>query len=237
MPIYIIRHAQSTNNTLSNQRDRVHDASLTPLGKKQANILAKHLAHGLELSPMISDLENNNQRSYGITRLYCSPMWRSLQTAEPVGKELNLSPEIWTDLHEQGGVYLDHGVVGGLVGYPGKSRREILAEFPSYILPSEITDAGWWNKGHEEITLYYERALRVASELKKQSVSNDRIVLISHSEFMDILIKTLLGQMSSGNIYYASLNTSISRIDIDHNGHISIRYLNRIEHLPSNMIT
>jgi len=142
MELYIVRHAQSINNALANHWDRVCDPPLTELGRRQAEILAHHLATGKSPIPWEAD-----RRGYGITRLYCSPMWRALQTAQPVGQALGLAPEVWIDIHEHGGIYLDHGEAGGTVGYSGKTRSEILAEFPNYTLPEAISERGWWHQG------------------------------------------------------------------------------------------
>ena len=49
MDLYIIRHAQSTNNALPAEvelRDRVCDPLLSDLGYRQAAFLAEHLATG-----------------------------------------------------------------------------------------------------------------------------------------------------------------------------------------------
>ena len=46
MQLYIIRHAQSVNNALDDQRYRVSDPLLTEVGHRQAAMLAEHLAHG-----------------------------------------------------------------------------------------------------------------------------------------------------------------------------------------------
>ena len=58
--------------------------------------------------------------------------------------ELDLAPEIWVDIHENGGIYLDHGDERGKVGYPGQTRAEIAARFPTIIAPKEVGENGWW---------------------------------------------------------------------------------------------
>ena len=140
MELYIIRHAQSTNNALADLRDRVRDPALTELGQRQAEIVAEHLASGTNLELSVGTTEEDTsvrqRHGYGLTRLYCSAMYRALQTAQPIGEALDLAPEVWIDIHEHGGIFLDHGEADGLVGYPGQTRSEILAEFPNYVLPN-----------------------------------------------------------------------------------------------------
>ena len=52
MELYIIRHAQSSNNALADERERVCDPHLTELGRQQAELLAAHLAAGPDLHPI-----------------------------------------------------------------------------------------------------------------------------------------------------------------------------------------
>ena len=77
-------------------------------------------------------------------------MKRTLLTAQPISRALDLRPEIWLDIHEHGGIYLDHGEPMGKVGYPGITRPEVLAQFPGYPAPEALTDQGWWCDGFEE---------------------------------------------------------------------------------------
>ena len=150
MELYLIRHGQSTNNALADERERVCDPPLTELGWRQSERLAEHLADG--------------RRGYGITRLYTSPMWRALQTAKLVGQALGLPVEVWIELHESGGVYLDHGEVGGIVAFPGKTRFEVVAGVPGLVLPERVTEEGWWRgEGREDWPACQGRAIRVES--------------------------------------------------------------------------
>ena len=158
MDLYIIRHAQSTNNALPAEvelRERVCDPLLTELGYRQADHLAEHLATGRDgwSEAASADPEAGGRPSaapYGITHLVCSPMKRTLLTAQPVSQALGLRPEIWLDIHEHGGIYLDHGEPAGKVGYPGITRPEVLAQFHGYRAPEGLTDRGWWRDGFEE---------------------------------------------------------------------------------------
>jgi len=230
MELFIIRHAQSTNNALADQQNRVCDPPLTELGHRQAQILARHLSTARELEPIAMTSNNPDQRGYGITRLYCSPMWRALQTAYPIGQALRLAPEIWIDLHEKGGIFLDHGEAGK-VGYPGKARQEILAEFPDCVLSEEIDDHGWWNRDHEDWPACHGRAIKVADELRKRATDGGRVAIVSHGGFVDALLKALFNQLPSRHLFYYHHNTAISRIDFRSDGRLDFRYLNRVDHI------
>jgi broad specificity phosphatase PhoE len=235
MQLYIIRHGQSTNNALTDDRERVCDAPLTGLGRRQAKRVTQHLAAETRLVPWEAD--SSNPRGYNITRLYCSPMWRALQTAQPIGQALSLAPRVWIDLHEYGGIYLDHGEAGGIVGYPGKTRSEILAQFPNYVLPEGITEQGWWHQEHEDRSACQARAIRVAQELQKWADCDERIALVTHGSFMADLLKALLNGLPNRRVHYHHYNTAISRIDFRSGGHIHVRYLNRVDHIPRELIS
>jgi broad specificity phosphatase PhoE len=224
MELYLIRHGQSTNNTLADQQVRVCDPPLTELGRQQAERLAEHLADG--------------KRGYGITRLYVSPMWRALQTAQAVGRALGLPVEVWIEVHESGGVYLDHGEEGGIVAYPGKTRAEMLAEFPDYVLPESITEQGWWRgEGREDWSACQGRAIQVAGQLRVWAAEDERIAIISHGGFANALLKALFNQLPSRHLWYAHNNTGITRIDFSADGRLGVQFLNRMEHLPPELIS
>ena len=234
MELFIIRHAQSTNNALSDPRNRVCDPSLTELGHRQAEIVAQHLANGTHSTPWE---ENSRARGYGITRLYCSPMWRALLTTQYVGQALGLTPEVWIDIHERGGIYLDHGAEG-VIGYPGKTRAEILTEFPNYVLPESITDQGWWHQpGQENRSAFYERVVRVAEKLRTWAASDEQIAMVSHGAFVDSLLKALLNQPLNYDVYYHHLSTAISWVGFRNDGHLDVEYLNWVNHLPPELVS
>ncbi|MBI3943860.1 MAG: histidine phosphatase family protein [Chloroflexi bacterium] len=237
MQLFIVRHAQSANNSLIDARHRVHDPDLTALGRRQAEIVARHLAHGRSLEPYNPLTGATGTQGYRLTHLYCSPMWRSLLTARAISQATGLVPEVWIDIHEHGGMYLDHGAEQGLVGYPGKTRQEILAEFPGYVLPAAITERGWWTQGFEERDAGWERAGRVAEILRGRAAHDEQIALVSHGDFIDDLLKALLRQPPGRHHYYYHFNTALSRLDFHADGHLEVIYMNRVEHLPSELIS
>ncbi|MBN1218860.1 MAG: histidine phosphatase family protein [Anaerolineae bacterium] len=244
MELYLIRHGQSTNNTLANMRDRVCDPHLTELGHRQAQIVAQHLTNGLtpELTKYgsVEDTQTNQRRGFGLTKLYCSPMRRALQTTRPISKNLGITPEVWIDLHEKGGIYLDHHEQEGVrIGYPGMTRAEILAEFSGFELPDEISEQGWWNKGYEDWPACQGRAIKVAGQLRERANhdGHERVALVSHGGFIDALLKALFDQLPSRHLWYHHYNTAITRVEFREDGHLGLRYLNRIDHLPPELVS
>ncbi len=232
MQLYIIRHAQSTNNALPDERYRVCDPPLTPLGWRQAEILAQHLATQADLEPRRA----GQAPGYPIQRLYCSAMLRALQTARPIAAALGLTPVVWTDIHECGGVYLDEPN-GGRTGQPGLGRSAILADFPGYEVPATLADAGWYSGGFEEAEARLVRAQRVADDLYRQRESDEVIALISHGDFIKTLLRVLFQQppdIASASYHY---NTAVSRLDLRADGYLDVHYLNRVEHLPPSLVS
>lgn len=244
MEIYLVRHGQSTNNALIDQTNRVMDPPLTDLGVRQAQAVAEHLARGsnpeLSVGATEEDTHLHYRSGYDITHLYCSAMWRSLQTAEPIARETGLPVEVWVDIHERGGIYLDRFDGEGPKGYPGKTRTEILERFPDYQLPEDVTAEGWWNKPVEDSASADGRAIRVARTLLEIARENDvreRVALVTHAGFASALVKALLRRLPEPMIYFHHYNTAISRIDVSPAGDVVVRYTNRVHHLPSEMLS
>ena len=217
------------------------DPPITDLGRRQAEILAQHLATG-DTQDLVPGAAPDSARAvarkgYGITSLYCSPMLRSLQTTQPIKEALGLIPRVWVDIHERGGMFLEHGEGGGSVGYPGMTRSEILAKYPDYQLPPGVTEDGWWNRDRENPSTASGRAIKVAGELFAMSETEDRVAIISHSAFINILFKALLDQLPGNHIYYRHNNTGISRVSIKKGRATEVVSLNRLDHLPSNLVS
>jgi broad specificity phosphatase PhoE len=242
MELYIIRHAQSTNNALPDERERVCDPHLTALGRRQAELLAAHLATGRDRHPQPTRAWNippslNGHGGYGIQRLYTSAMRRALQTAWPIGLALGVQPEVWLDIHEQGGIWLDHGPEVGIRSYGGITRTELAAEFPGIVTSDEITDAGWWRGGYEELAAAEARARRIAETLRSWGPRDEKIAIITHGAFATFLLRALLGEPAAQPVFYHLDNASISLVRFRRDNELSVRYLNRLDHLPAELIT
>lgn len=225
MRVYLIRHAQSENNVLTEEtiHNRKVDPDLTPLGYEQRDFLAHFLATASE----------NREPEFGITHLYCSAMLRTLLTTQPVAEALNLQPEVWVDLHEKGGMFLREG--GMVNGFNGMPRETIAKKFPDYHLPESVTSNGWYNSdmGMEPETHSFYRAIKVAAALRERSAdSNEVLALVSHAGFLDILLKAIFDQLPSRphTMRYYHYNTSITRIDY-HGRRPVLHYMNRVDHL------
>lgn len=221
MRLYLIRHGQSENNILTEEtfNQRKVDPDLTELGQEQAELLAHYLA--------------TSGDGFGITHLYCSAMHRALQTAHPISVMLGIQPQVWLELHEKGGLFLNEE--GEIRGYPGMTRALILQTFPDYTLPDDISDVGWYKpeQGMEPETYSQFRALKVLDDLRERADSKDVIALVSHAGFLDVLLKAIFDQLPSEKhaMRYHHQNTAITRIEFIGKRPV-LHYLNRVEHLP-----
>ena len=108
MDVFIIRHGQSYNNALADMSERVAAPPLTQKGVRQADRVAAHLAGGGHLL----ESERGNGKPL-LDELHCSAMARALETARPIGEAMRLKTQVWVDIHEVGGLFLDHGPGGG----------------------------------------------------------------------------------------------------------------------------
>ena len=115
-----------------------------------------------------------------------------------------------------------------------------MKEFPNYILPEGITEEGWWNRGLEDNATFIARAIKVAEVLEERAKVGDdeRIALVTHAGFSAFLMKALFHQLLEPDIFwYHHYNTAFARIDLASGEPLHLRYLNRADHLPPEMVT
>lgn len=248
MDLLIVRHGQSTNNVIGDTTPdydtrREADPPLTDLGQQQAEAVAGYLADGPNLEAW-SELPQSERREvprgFGLTHLYASPMLRALQTAQPIARAFNLPVEVWIELHEHGGMFIEYPDERGVIGHVGRRRSEIQQDFPDYVLPDALTEDGWWNPANkrEDITGAYARAIRVAAALRRRANTQERIALITHGTFAECLIKALLNMLPSPDVRTYLYNTSISHVHFYPNyNRMTLRYLNRVAHLSPEMVS
>lgn len=245
MILYLIRHAQSENNVLDDRRSgqtgpdtehhlRKPDPGLTERGFAQADHLAKYLANCPDKTDIRDGLKD--VACHRIGKLFCSPMKRAIQTAHAVAKATQLKPELWIDVHEEGGIWRDDPIEGNRVGSEGMTRQEMTSQFPNLKLIPEITDRGWWNRPFETREQMEQRAESVADHIDQLSKnSNEIITIVSHGTFIIFLIRQLTTHNGHSIASYSHQNTGITRLDFSPDG-LRVRFANKLEHLPSNLI-
>ena len=134
-------------------------------------------------------------------------------------------------------MYLDHGGAEGRVGYPGRTRSEISAEFPSFHVPPGITENGWWNQGYEDPPATAGRAIRASQQLRGMAGNEERVAIITHGGIMDALLKALLDRLPGEHIRYHHHNTAISRLSLRLGAPIRVLFLNQVDHLAPELVS
>jgi 2,3-bisphosphoglycerate-dependent phosphoglycerate mutase len=261
MQLYYIRHGQSCNNALyrltSSYSGRSEDPDLTELGIQQAKKLAEFIHDGKEAGyPGNPEPE---AAGLGLTHLYTSLMVRAISTAQQIAQKTGLPLTAWRDLHEGGGIYQFHPETGEPVGLPGKPRWYFQERFPELALPDDLDETGWWNRPYEDRRERQARARRVLSELlQRHGGCKHRVALVSHGGFYNHFLSALLNLQDGGaqpspeavqaeidenmilgtdaTIWFSLSNAAITRIDFEP-GDVRIRYQNRVDHLPAELIS
>jgi 2,3-bisphosphoglycerate-dependent phosphoglycerate mutase len=244
--LYLIRHAQSANNAIWNGDDhgegRMPDPEITETGHQQAVKLGEFLAHP-EAEPRQHPFKPGNTASFNLSHVYCSLMTRSILTAEYITNACGLELNAHADLFEKEGIY-DVAEDGQLRGLPGQDRSYFENRFPQLKLPENLNDDGWWSRPAEDLSSFLGRMKSVVEQFRQQHAdSDDCIAMVAHGDFIDQFINELMGVDRHDSNYrndwvanWTFHNTSISRFDFL-NGSSSAVYLNRIDHLPADLIT
>lgn len=211
--LYLVRHAQSANNAKP-EHERVEDPGLTEIGYRQADHLAR----------AITQLE--------LDRVITSPFRRTLETTAAIAKVNSIDPEIWVDLHEQGGCYAGHNDAT-VVGRPGMTRSEIARHFPRYQLPPDIDEQGWWrSRPYESFDNAIARAQRLLNRAQTELPGNvQRIAFIMHADF-----KMLIMAQIDHRALDVPYNASITHLRVDPTQVRLVSY-NQVAHLPESLRT
>lgn len=256
MLLYVIRHAQSANNDLYTRTGgsigRTADPPLTEVGHRQAQLLAAFLsaspseADRRDAAPLIGHYyARHDRRGFGLTHLYCSLMTRAIQTAGYVAEATGLPLTALAEIHERGGLHEIDAMTGQDVGVPGPNRPHFQTEFPRLILPDELGEVGWWNRPLETVDEAIPRARAVWTRLLAQHRGMaDRVAVFTHAGFFQSLMTALFTtdntltapHLNTTVMGFGMSNTAVSRFEIDEQT-IVLRYLNRIDFLPDELIT
>lgn len=223
MELYLIRHGQSANN--EGILPRVPDPPLTDLGVEQARWAGESL------------------KDEGITRLYCSPMLRTLQTAQMIVDSIDLPPHVFVGLHEWGGIW-EAREDGTTVQLPGLNRAGMREVCPNVVLPDDVTDQGWWfNEGFAGdiegmAELSHENGLAFIAHLAEHHLDTDeRVAAVSHGGSGGSLIDAFFGLPPDVNYSrFTHNNTGVSKL-LFTSERRQLQCLNRISHLPPEAVT
>ena len=244
MQLYIIRHGQSENNALwartGSSNGRSPDPLLTEIGQQQAQHLAQHIANNWGETLTEEDL--HNRKGYHFTHLYTSLMQRAIVTGSAIAEQVNIPLMAWEIIHEVGGIFERDHDTDERIGLPGPDRAFFTTHYPHLILPDTLGEVGWWERPYEPREQAMLRAKTFLDELQASHESSDRVAIITHGGFFVAMLRTLFGfstlnnDESKNRIWLHANNTSITRLDFDER-QIDLIYLNRIDHLPTDLIT
>lgn len=245
MQLYMIRHAQSENNDLwartGSSNGRSPDPLLTAVGEQQAHCLGQHIAEGWAQA----DPENDphNRLGFHFTHLYTSLMVRAVATGWAIAERVNVPLVAWDIIHETGGIYEHNHETEERIGLPGPNRAYFAQHHPYLRLPESLGEAGWWGeRPFEPRDQAMQRAQQFLTELLERHQPDDRVAVITHGAFFVAVMRTLLGfatldhDEGTNRIWLHAHNTSITRLDFS-KGRVELLYLNRLDHLPAELIT
>ncbi|MCA9219851.1 MAG: histidine phosphatase family protein [Planctomycetales bacterium] len=220
MKLFLIRHAQSANNALP-EHQRIEDPPITDLGHRQAAALGQWMG------------------TARLTHLVASPFRRSLQTAEYVHRTTGLVPEVWVDLHEQGGCY-SGWEPPAYEGRPGMSHVEISAQFPGWIIESAIDHTGWWkSQPYESFDQARVRARRLIGRTKEQFAATDaHVAYVMHADFKRLVLAELFADTLARDAHWPTgiYNTAVSVVEISPR-HIRLDQFNSTGHLAFELVS
>lgn len=215
--VALIRHGESMNNVHEGVSEATYrayrsaDPDLSPRGYEQAKLLATYLANPEKSKTLgIS----------AISELWVSPVRRTLLTMHPLAGALSKRPRVECDLFEAGGIYEANAEYTRFTSRGGMTRAEMSALFPSYELPDQVTESGWYTGlGKETDDECRQRAARVAARLKDRAkaITDDyTVLLVVHYDFINALLDALLVPGTTGAFLRWKLyNTGITVFDLD----------------------
>ena len=168
-------------------------------------------------------------------------MVRAMDTAKAIAEAIDMTPVIWEEIHETGGVWHKDDVSGDRVGLPGENRAYYEKRYPNFVLPDTLGEHGWWNRPFEDVSNFSERAKRVVTTLKEtHGGTDDRVAIVSHGGFYNYLLAKLLKMSISRppHVWFTMNNTAITRFDFDEDiDRVRIAYHNRVDFLPVALVT
>jgi 2,3-bisphosphoglycerate-dependent phosphoglycerate mutase len=250
MQLYIIRHGQSFNNALwaetGSSNGRLPDPHLTDIGQQQAHHLARYLRQTNQNECENLEADQHNRCGYHFTHLYSSLMLRAVQTGHTIAEALGMPLHVWECIHEWGGIYEDDPETGNPITLPGNNRAFFAKHFSQLVLPDRLQDQGWWGeRPYESRESSIHRAQQFVNELMDQhGGTEDKVAIVTHGGFTSMVLRILFNlqedhfsfQDQEFNTWLRLNNTAITRIDFFDDRIIQM-YMNRVDHLPTDLIT
>ena len=195
--MYCIRHGESTYNAQGRVQGHLN-IPLSELGRRQAAALAEVC------------------RGWGGEAIFCSPLRRARETAEPIAAALALPVR-----DEPGLIEIKVGV------FQGHSRDELDHVFPEEYARWRSGDPDYAMPGGES-----RRALMQRGRVVLESIAQGdygRVIVVSHGAILAAAFKSLL-EIPAQRHPFMLENASISRLEID-GAVVRLHSLNEVGHL------
>jgi broad specificity phosphatase PhoE len=160
--LYLVRHG-ATQLTAEGRFSGSTGVELSEEGRWQAERLGDRL------------------RGEGITAAYCSPLSRSVATAEIIAGECGLTP-----VHRDGLREISHG------HWEGLTRRQVEERFPSEYAAWEEDPFTFAPDGGESGVSVLARALPTIRDIVTSHMG-ERVLVVSHKATIRLLLSSLLG--------------------------------------------
>ncbi|MDR0284446.1 MAG: phosphoglycerate mutase family protein, partial [Propionibacteriaceae bacterium] len=205
------------------------DPPLSPLGHTQAARLAEAFADGRLPKP---------------DYLLSSLMQRALATVAPLSEVLDRPVLGVAEAHEVGGVYR-RTEADAVVAYPGEGRAALAGLCPRLLLPSTVTDDGWYFHDIETRAEGWARANQLAGALLDQFGDGDNLVaLVAHGLFGQLLLRAYMGwEPDLGDPWpdtWLRLNntaTALLTVPGDYGERALVHWINRTDHLTPDLLS
>lgn len=184
MDLLLVRHGESEGNKQKFVQGW-RDTPLTPLGRKQARLVARKMRQYLPLDV-----------------IYASPLQRAWDTAAAIAKVAEMSPIVTPELRE-----MHFGEVEGLTHEQWQARYpELLTRWAN---PDDL-DFGW--PGGESRRQFAARVTTAIAAITTQHPSSPRILIVCHGGVISTYLSTILHGSPSHWREYQVGNCSLSLV-------------------------
>ena len=204
--IYLVRHCESEGNACR-RNQALFDGIVTQKGLKQSEVLAERF------------------RDVPVTAIYSSDLYRSRVTAEPLAREKKLPIQYRMMLRE----YTIGAWEGTSIGYTARCFPEMYARWQEAPYAHNIP-------GADPFELVAERGYLAVQRMARENPGGT-VVAVTHSCVLVCTLTKLLGEPIS---YYANVksgdNTAVTKLEVDEEGRVEIKYISDISHLPEELL-
>jgi len=204
--IYMVRHCESEGNACRRSQARF-DGIVTRKGIRQSEVLAERFAN------------------VPVTAIYSSDAYRCRVTAEPLSRQKMLPVQYRMLLRE----YTIGAWEGYSIGYTACRFPELYETWLTAPYAHNIP-------GADPFPLVAERGCIAIQQIAKENPGGV-VVAFTHSCTLNCTLTKLLGEPIS---YYTKIksgdNTAVTKLEVDEDGHVEIKYINDDSHLPEELL-